>query len=111
MHRDVAASGLNALLGVWLVATSFLWHHDAVHLAIAWLVGLVAVAIGLVARRRPGALYLDLLLAAWLTASIWLFPHRPFASWNEAMVAIGLVLVPITMRLFPAPPPERRAAA
>jgi len=111
MHRDLAASALNALLGAWLIATSFLWHHDAVHLASAWIVGLLAVTIGLAARRRPGVLYLDLLLAAWLVVSIWVFPHRPFASWDEAMVAIGLALVPVSMRLFPEPPPARRATA
>ncbi len=111
MHRDVAVSALNVLLGVWLIATSFLWQHTAAGRASTWIVGLLAVVTGLLARRAAGAFYLDLLLAGWLVASIWLLPHRPFASWNEAMVAIALALVPVTLRLFPAPPPERRAAA
>jgi hypothetical protein len=111
VRRDVAVSALNVLLGVWLFATSFLWQHTAAGRVSTSIVGLLAVAIGLAAWRAAAAFYLDLLLAAWLVASIWLLPHHPFASWNEAMVAIGLLLVPITMRLFPAPPGERRAQA
>jgi len=112
VHRDIASSALNVLLGVYLAVTSLLWHHDTANLVTGLAVALLAIAAGLLARRRPGAFWADLPLAAWLAATIWIFPHHGWASWNLAMVAIGLALVPITMRLFPElPPGERRSEA
>ena len=112
MHRDLAASVLNVLLGAWLAVTSLLWQHDEANLVSGLVVGLLAVAVGVLARRRSAVFWIDLPLAGWLAASIWILAHHRFASWNEAMVAIGLALVPITMRLFPEPPLlERRAEA
>src|SRR5574337_866337 len=94
VHRDLAASVLNVVLGVWLAVTSLLWHHTPANLASGLIVAAVAILAGAAARRRPDVFWVDLPMAAWLGATIWIFPHRPFASWNEAMVAIGLALVP-----------------
>jgi hypothetical protein len=110
VHRDLASSALIALLGVWLAATSLLWQHEAASLYSGLVVAALAIAIGVGARRRPGLFWVDLALAAWLVATIWIFPHRPFAGWNQAMVALGLALVPITMRLFPELPYDDRQA-
>lgn len=115
MTRDAASSALNIALGLFLAGTALLWPHDGANLVSSLAVGALAVAVGLasLAGRGAPAFWLDLPLAAWLAASIWLLPHRLYAGWSEAMVVIGLALVPITMLLFPeeGAPRERRAHA
>lgn len=111
MDRDVAASAVTILLGVWLLAASFLWTHGGAAHANAVAVAAACIAVGLASLRAPDALLLDLLLAAWLVASIWILPHRDrFSSWNTVMVAIGLALLPVSMRLYPRTPGARAEA-
>ena len=111
MRRHVTWMVWNVVLGLWLVASSFLWEHSGAARASVLVAAAVTIAIGLLALRSPGAIALDLAVAAWLVLSVWLVPRDlHYGAWNAVMVAIGLGILPIARALFPTPPAERARA-
>ncbi len=110
MRRDVSASALGMLLGFWFFASSFMWPHTTASRVNSIVLGVVTAAVGLAASRAPGARWLYLLPAAWMVASIWIIPHEDrFTIWNNASIAIALVLIPMTSVLFTTAPARRPA--
>ncbi len=85
---------INALLGVWLFMSAFLWPHSAAERADTWIVGVLCVAFSLAATRLPAARWLNALLSVWLFVSAWALPHHNEATvWNNAFVAICVFLL------------------
>lgn len=89
--------------GVWLAVSGILWRHSLAQLVNAVLVGLVSVALGLLALRPAPrfvfARYLVVPLGTWLFLSSWLLPTRtPLTVANHLVVAsllLGIGMLPI----------------
>lgn len=98
---DMALSVFNAFLGIWLVASAFLWKHDTASRIDTVAVGLVCVAIALLSSRFPIARWLFVPLAAWMYASPWIVTlEDTTATVNLMAVATALLLAPFTTRFI-----------
>ncbi len=83
----------NIILGVWLFISAFIWPHGASQLTNTWIVGVVTVAIALIALAAPPVKYLNTALSIWLFISVWVLPGANAGTqWNNAIVAILIFL-------------------
>ncbi len=90
----MGARAANAILGVWLFFSAFLWPHGRQEFVNAVTVGILAVTLavfGLSGRRWPR--YLNITLGVWLMLSD-LFLSRAIGAtfWNHLLVGLGLVV-------------------
>jgi hypothetical protein len=91
MHSTARFSSI--VLGVWLVASAFVWPHSMAQQTNAWVVGILSVAFALLAAGRDELRYLVTALSVWLFASIWVLPSIRVATlWNSGIVAAGLFI-------------------
>ncbi len=99
MERDAALSAFNAFLGIWLVATCFLWKHSTASLVNTVVIAAACIAVALVSMRAPGVRWLYVPLSAWTVASAWIVPLQDTTA-SVTLVSIGtaLFLAPVTMR-------------
>ena len=95
---NTAPRMLNALIGVWLFVSAFVWPHSQAQLTNTWIFGVLCVAFAFIAMRYPAARFLNTALSAWLLVSAWSLPSISAATvWNNTIVAIAvffLSLVP-----------------
>ena len=85
---------MNALLGVWLYLSAFLWRHTPFERSNAWVSGIVAVTAALVGLRsfKVGR-YVNALVGAWLIVSALFMPKvTPATFWNHLLVGFALAL-------------------
>lgn len=82
----------NLALGVWLMASAFIWPHYEVSRANTGVVGLLICVSSLAARGRSSWRWANTALAAWLCLSTLLLIRPLWISmvWNNLLVA-GLV--------------------
>ena len=89
----MSARVLNALLGLWLFFSGFLWRHTEAQRWNAWVVGMLAVAgalIGISGEKRGR--YLNAALGGWLILSALFLPRlRAATFWNEILVGFAMV--------------------
>jgi chromate transport protein ChrA len=85
---------INAMLGLWLFLSAFLWPHDHFQLINAWVVGIAAVTAALAAvSGLDRGRYLNAALGAWLIISTLLRPMTNLAtSWNHLLVGFAMIL-------------------
>ncbi|WP_437478586.1 hypothetical protein WME75_30570 [Sorangium sp. So ce1014] len=92
--RTATVRGINIALGVWLVISAFLWRHSQGQFTNTWVVGALCVLFAVLAIWAPRARYLNAILALWLFVSTWWIPALSAGTvWNNALVAIGLLIV------------------
>jgi hypothetical protein len=93
----LGARAVNAVIGLWLFFSAFLWPHSRFQALNAWVVGALAVTAALAATRGLGwARYLNAALGGWLIVSAILPLGQPPATlWNH--VAAGFLLVLFSM--------------
>jgi hypothetical protein len=97
---------INAILGVWLFISAFLWPHTQSQLTNTWICGVLCVLFALVGLAVPAARYLNTILAIWLFISAWALPTTtPGTIWNNVLVAIAVFVV----SLIPSAPEDRAA--
>jgi hypothetical protein len=95
--RFVAARILNVLLGIWLFVSAFCWPHSLAQLTNTWILGVVCVAVALVATRFEQVRYLNTLLGIWLFISAFaLHGTSQSTEWNNVLVAIAIFVVSLT---------------
>ncbi len=114
VRMDIALSAFNAFLGIWLIASAFLWKHNVASRIDAVAMGAVCIGIALLATRFPAARWLYVPLAAWMFASPWIVTlEDTTATVNLTAVATALLLAPLTTRFIGQdviPEDTRRAA-
>lgn len=90
---------LNAMLGLWLFVSAFLWPHTPAQFHNAWLVGLlVTIFAVLTIAGFHRARYIGFALALWLFLSTAFLPRiSGGTALNHVLVAVGLVIT----SLFP----------
>jgi len=94
----MGARTLNAILGLWLFFSPFLWRHTMTQRWNAWVVGFVAVTDVLVALsgEKLGR-YLNAALGAWLIVSALFLPRvRAATMWNGILVGFAMVLIALS---------------
>jgi hypothetical protein len=86
---------INAVLGLWLFFSTFLWPHTAAQRTTGWTVGLLAVTASLagLSGYRWGR-SLNAALGGWLIVSAILLPRVQLATFvTELVVGFGLVFL------------------
>jgi hypothetical protein len=86
---------INAVLGLWLFFSTFLWPHTGAQLATGWTVGLLAVGAALAGLSgHKWGRSLNAALGGWLIVSAILLPRARMATfWTEIFVGFGLVFL------------------
>jgi hypothetical protein len=94
-QEDLAnARIVNIVLGIWLFVSAFVWRHSYAQMTNTWIVGVLCVALGVLATRIAEARYLIAALAVWLFVSVWALPTISAATqWNNALVALAMFVV------------------
>lgn len=89
----------NAVLGIWLSVSTFIWPHAAAQRSDALVIGILAVAFALSAIQYPTVRYMNSVLAIWLLFSAWAGEvATDMTRWNNTLVAsamFALSLVPM----------------
>jgi hypothetical protein len=80
----------NAVLGLWLFTSAFLWRHFDASLHNTWLVGALIFGSALAALRHTAWRWANIALSGWLFVSTLLL-FRPLDTrtmWNNLLVAV-----------------------
>jgi hypothetical protein len=91
----MSARVLNAVVGLWLFFSAFLWLHTPAQRWNAWAVGILAVtdALAGISGDKRGR-YLNAALGAWLLLCALFLPHLSAATfWNEILVGFAMVII------------------
>ena len=95
-----SARVLNAVLGVWLFISAFVWPHTMAQRTNTWILGVLALFFALMAASTPRVRYLNTILAIWLFISAWALPTiSPGTIWNNVLVAIAIFVVSLVPSL------------
>jgi len=86
---------MNAVLGLFLFFSTFLWPHTAAQRATGWTVGLLAVTAALAGLSGyKWGRSVNAALGGWLIVSAILLPRlRAATLWTELVVGFGLVFL------------------
>ena len=95
---------VNAVLGLWLFISAFIWPHTLAQHTNTWICGVLCVVFALIGLAAPAARYLNTILAIWLFISAWALPTVNAGTiWNNVLVAIAIFVV----SLVPSAPEDR----
>lgn len=79
----------NIAMGLWLLASAFIWQHHPSSRINTLVLGLLIATIGALSTLRSSARLLNVVAAVWLFFStLWVFHPSPAAGWNNAIVAL-----------------------
>jgi hypothetical protein len=95
----------NALVGAWLLLSTFLWTHTPSARSNTWIVGLMMTIAALWAVSAPAVRWFNTALAVWLGLSTFAMPDiRPQTFYNNLLVA----MVAFILSLMPSPEERHR---
>jgi hypothetical protein len=81
----------NALIGIWLFVTAFMWPHAHGEFMVTVTVAILTFALAIVAIYSGAARYLNAVVAVMLFLSALTLPSLTRATtWNNAIVAIAI---------------------
>jgi len=96
------ASGLNALLGLWLMVSPWSQGYAAINSPSVWNNAIAGLLIAVFAEirffrphRAAGLSWANLLLGAWTAISPWLyaFSAEPTRLWSNLIVGIAVAVL------------------
>jgi hypothetical protein len=88
----IAAAGASAALGLWLIASAFVWTHSSVHHSVAWVCGATAVLFGLTGLEQRWVRHANAAVGLLLLAAIVnVHPEHPATFWNHLLCGVGLI--------------------
>jgi hypothetical protein len=99
-HPDILAQLASALLGVWLVLSTFLWEHFPTARLNTRAVGVLIAVSALVTLRIPVLRWATMALSGWLFTVTLLAP-RPLhieTLWNDLLVAATVIALTLVTR-------------
>ena len=97
VRSDVRLQLLNAALGAWLFASTFVLPRNGTTGFNMWLVGLLVVASALTAIYVPAARYGTMILAGWLLFSAIDQDHgSEWVALHDAALALAIFVVALT---------------
>jgi hypothetical protein len=84
----------NALIGIWLFVTAFMWPHTSFERTVTILAAILTFGLAILAIYTFGARYLNAFVAVLLFISALTLPSLSRATqWNNAIVAIAIFVV------------------
>jgi hypothetical protein len=91
----MGARALNAVLGLWLFFSAFLWPQTSAQRWTAWMVGILAVTAALAGGSgEERGRNLGAALGGWLILSALLLPRLLAATfWNEIFVGFAMAFL------------------
>ena len=82
------------ILGAWFFMSGLIWHHLNAVGSLDWMLGLMLVALSVMALRQPSLHWGITALGAWILIQSALLPHvREGTVWNERVVGVLVVLL------------------
>jgi hypothetical protein len=76
-------------LGLWLVASTFVWPHTAASRINTWILGIVIIVVAASAVVRPVLHRLNAAAAVWLIVSTLIIHHvTSGTAWDNAVVGL-----------------------
>lgn len=90
MQRNYnGARTANALLGLWLFISAFIWPHSVAQLTNTWILGVAIGITALIAYRVRYFRFVNTALSIWLFISAFALPTMMLGTaWNNAIVAV-----------------------
>ncbi len=79
---------VNAVMGVWLFLSAFLWKHQGLQATNAWVVGALIFATAITAMSVQRARFVNTLLAVWVFVSAISFAVFSYTAFNNVVVAV-----------------------
>ncbi|HVY81355.1 MAG TPA: SPW repeat protein [Steroidobacteraceae bacterium] len=98
------ASGINTLLGLWLIASPWVYGYSAGQIGSVWnsvIVGVLIAVFGLMRVRTPHEAtafsWINLVLGIWTVISPWIYGYAANTGrmWNNVIVGIVVFLLSI----------------
>ena len=81
----------NALIGIWLFVTAFMWPHTSTEMTVTILAAILTFGLAILAIYTFAARYLNAFVAVLLFISALTIPTLARATqWNNAIVAIAI---------------------
>ena len=82
------------VLGAWFFMSGLIWHHLNAVGSLDWILGLLLVALSVMALRQPRLHWGIAGLGAWILIQSALLPHiREGTVWNERIVGVLVLLL------------------
>jgi len=82
------------ILGAWFFMSGLIWHHLVAVGSLDWILGLLVVALSVMALRQPRLHWGIAALGAWILIQSALLPHiREGTVWNERVVGTLVLLL------------------
>ena len=82
------------ILGAWFFMSGLIWHHLVAVGSLDWILGLLVVALSIMALRQPRLHGGIAALGAWILIQSALLPHiREGTVWNERVVGTLVLLL------------------
>jgi hypothetical protein len=91
----MGARTINAILGLWLFTSAFVWPHGRAQFTNATVVGMLAVTLALLGLRgRTWPRLSNTALGGWLILSSLFLPRVSMATfWNHIFVGLAMALL------------------
>ena len=82
------------ILGAWFFMSGLIWRHLVAIGSLDWMLGLLIVALSVMALRQPRLRWGIVLVGAWILIQSALLPHlREGTVWNERIVGVLVLLL------------------
>lgn len=83
------ARWINAIVGLWLLLSAFSWPHSTAQFTNTWIMGIITIAVALIAMGSPGFRFVNTIAGAWLIVSAFALPTLATATrWNNFIIGI-----------------------
>lgn len=101
---------VNAVMGVWLFLSAFLWKHEGLQGTNAWIVGALIFATAIAAMSVESARFVNTLLAVWVFVSAMSFAAFSYTTFNNVLVAVVVFVFSLVPNGGPGRLRPRRSA-
>lgn len=95
----------SALLGVWLLLSPFLLESSPTQMNNAWVCGVLAIIVSLLALARPPVRFGNTVLGIWVFLSAFMFRGAGEMIWNNAICGALLFALSLARERVPHPGP------
>lgn len=99
-----AASSINAILGIWLIFTPWIYGYAATARGTAWnsiFVGIAILILGTLRYRSPhdhvGLSWVNIVLGAWTLASPWIYAYAQNQEMLRNSVTAGIAVTTLAL--------------
>ena len=90
---------LNALIGVWLFFTAFMWPHAHGQFMVTLVASILTFALAILSIYSAAARYINVVVSIMLFLASLSLPHYTRATlWNNTICAVGIFVAALADR-------------